>query len=235
MILGIPAQEEIAHQPCGEPALLTIPDTDVPNERSDAARNRRALLEAAARLITEHGPAALTMDELARHAGVGKGTVYRRFGSRSGLMLALLDHSERRLQAAMISGPPPLGPGADPVDRLVAFGRAKLELIPVQGDVLMAVGPIFAEGAYAAMLDHAVMLLGQSGTPGDLLLTAQLLLAGLDAHLVLHQIREQNIPLERIADNWETVARRLTQQYTPNATADQMTARTPRFPGEHEP
>ncbi|MGH3542038.1 MAG: hypothetical protein ACRDTO_06615 [Mycobacterium sp.] len=35
----------------------------------------------------------------------------------------------------------------------------------------------------------------------------QLLLTGLDARLVLHQVREQNVPLTRIADNWETVAR----------------------------
>jgi hypothetical protein len=85
-----------------------------PPERSDAARNRRALLDAAAELIAESGPATLTMEGVARRAGVGKGTVFRRFGSRAGLMLALLDHSEHQLQAAFIAGPPPLGPRADP-------------------------------------------------------------------------------------------------------------------------
>jgi AcrR family transcriptional regulator len=149
-------------------AVRQLPVLDTaPDERGDAARNRRTLLDAAAELIAESGQAALTMDALARRAGVGKGTLFRRFGSRSGLMLALIDHSERELQAAIISGPPPLGPGADPVDRLVAFGRAKIDLIPVQGEML----------------------------------------AGLDARLVLHQIRDQNIPLTRIADNWEAVAR----------------------------
>ena len=37
------------------------------------------------------------MDALAAEAGVGKGTVFRRFESREGLMAALLDHSETRV------------------------------------------------------------------------------------------------------------------------------------------
>ena len=51
------------------------------------------------------------MDAVAAAAGVGKGTVFRRFESREGLMAALLNHSETEWQAAVISGPPPLGPG----------------------------------------------------------------------------------------------------------------------------
>ena len=184
------------------------PDTESP-ERSDAARNRRALLDAAAELIAESEPSALTTREVARRAGVGKATVSRRFGNRAGLMLALLDHSEQKLQAAVIAGAPPLGPGADPVERLVAFGRAKLELIPVQGDILAAAGTVFDTSAYRTMLTHIQLLLRAAEAPGDALLTAQLLAAGLDAHLVLHQMRDQNVPLRRIADNWETVARQL--------------------------
>ena len=67
---------------------LTQPDSV---ERADAARNRRLLLAAAKNLIDNHGAAAVTMDAVAREAGVGKGTVFRRFGSRTGLMFALLD------------------------------------------------------------------------------------------------------------------------------------------------
>jgi AcrR family transcriptional regulator len=193
----------------GEVRLLPVLET-APGERRDAARNRRTLLDTAAELIAESGPAALTMDKVARRAGVGKGTVFRHFGSRPGLMLALLDHSERELQAALLAGPPPLGPGAEPVDRLVAFGRAKLELIPVQGDMLAAAGDaVFDDGAYWIVLSHIRFLLRQADVAGDALLMAQLLLAGLDARLVLHQVREQNIPLTRIANNWESLVRRL--------------------------
>ncbi|MEO6999651.1 MAG: helix-turn-helix domain-containing protein [Terracoccus sp.] len=59
-------------------------------------RNRERRLDAAARLVEHRGVEAVTMTEVAAEAGVGNGTVYRRFGSRVGLMAALLDHSEDR-------------------------------------------------------------------------------------------------------------------------------------------
>ena len=83
-------------------------------ERRDAARNREALLEAAEALIEHCGIEGVTMDAVAARAGVGKGTVFRRFDSREGLMAALLNHSETEWQASVISGPPPLGPGRRP-------------------------------------------------------------------------------------------------------------------------
>ena len=43
-------------------------------------------------------------------------------------MAAVLNRSETAFQAAIISGPPPLGPGAEPMERLLAFGRARIEL-----------------------------------------------------------------------------------------------------------
>ncbi|WP_280453562.1 TetR/AcrR family transcriptional regulator, partial [Nocardia brasiliensis] len=89
-----------------------LPGTAEPTERADAARNRQLLLDAAQQLVREHDVDSLTMDALAKRAGVGKGTVFRRFGNRSGLLLALLDHSERKFQHAFMFGPPPLGPGA---------------------------------------------------------------------------------------------------------------------------
>ncbi len=97
-------------------------------ERRDAARNREALLVAAEALIDHCGIEGVTMDALAARAGVGKGTVFRRFGSREGLMAALLNFSETEWQASVISGPPPLGPGAPAMERLLAFGRSRLEL-----------------------------------------------------------------------------------------------------------
>ncbi len=91
---------------------------DEPCLRADAARNRARLLEAAARLIAEHGVAGVTMEAVAAAAQVGKGTVFRRFGDRTGLLMALLDHSARQLQAATGSPVgaepallPPLRPG----------------------------------------------------------------------------------------------------------------------------
>ena len=107
------------------PPLRELPVTDqAPQERGDAARNRTLLLDAARRLIAERGADAVTTDDIAAAAGVGKGTLFRRFGSRAGLMIVLLDEDEKAEQQAMMFGPPPLGPGA-PAARAAARLRAR--------------------------------------------------------------------------------------------------------------
>src|SRR5919109_5128327 len=87
-------------------------------ERADARRNRLRVLEAADRRFTEHGVKNVSLDAIAAAAGVGKGTVFRRFGDRAGLAVALLDEREQELQGKILTGPPPLGPGAPAVDRV---------------------------------------------------------------------------------------------------------------------
>ena len=92
-----------------------------PAERVDAARNRERILYAARRLFAERGAGCVSMDEIAEAAGVGKGTLFRRFGSRAALALAVLSEEEQDLQESLIRGTPPLGPGAPAVrapDRL---------------------------------------------------------------------------------------------------------------------
>src|ERR1700754_1638030 len=109
-----------------------------PLERGDAARNRVLLLDAARRLIAERGADAVSMDDIAAAAGVGKGTVFRRFGSRAGLMMVLLDEDERANQEAFLFGPPPFGPEAPPLDRLLAFGRERLCFVNTHHALLSA-------------------------------------------------------------------------------------------------
>src|SRR3954464_977924 len=99
-----------------------------PKERADAARNRLRILSAAADLVGERGIEHVSMEDVARAACVGTGTLYRRFGDRAGLALALLDEHTREFQDALISGPPPLGPGAPAPERLRAFGAGYLNL-----------------------------------------------------------------------------------------------------------
>ncbi|QLY29075.1 helix-turn-helix transcriptional regulator [Nocardia huaxiensis] len=100
-------------------------------ERADAARNRRAILDATRTLLAEHGADGVTMDRVAAAAGVGKGTVFHRFGNRAGLLHALLSEPAENLMAAIAEGPPPLGPGAPASDRLLAFVDA---MITMAGD-----------------------------------------------------------------------------------------------------
>ena len=90
-------------------------------ERADAARNRRAILAATERLLATHRPQDISMEQVAAAAGVGKGTVFHRFGNRNGLMYALMVQRAQALQEAVAAGPPPLGPGAPDRDRLLAF------------------------------------------------------------------------------------------------------------------
>src|SRR3954470_243309 len=109
-----------------------------PPERADAARNRRAVLDAAARLFMRDGASCVTMDAVAAEAGVGKGTLFRRFGDRASLARAVVSEHETALQDAMIRGEPPLGPGAPARERLLAFGRAYLEFLEGNIDVMLA-------------------------------------------------------------------------------------------------
>src|SRR4051812_33163187 len=101
--------------------LLRLLGEPAPQERADAARNRQKELAAGRKLFGEHGVDAVSMDAIAAAAAVGKGTLFRRFGDKSGLVAALLDDRERLLQGQILSGPPPLGPGAPAASRVRAF------------------------------------------------------------------------------------------------------------------
>ena len=64
--------------------------------RADARRNREAVIEAARRVMAMKGLDA-QMDEIAREAGVGVGTVYRHFPTKDDLIAALADYRFQRL------------------------------------------------------------------------------------------------------------------------------------------
>ncbi|MFD8142878.1 TetR family transcriptional regulator [Streptomyces sp. NPDC059708] len=95
--------------------------------RKDAARNQRAVLEAADALYARaESPEDLTMAAVAAAAGVGKGTVFRAFGDRAGLLRALYEARLEPVREAVESGPPPLGPEAPPRERAAALLDAVL-------------------------------------------------------------------------------------------------------------
>jgi AcrR family transcriptional regulator len=177
------------------------------HERADAARNRAAILEAAERLVAGQGADAVTMDQIACSAGVGKGTLFRHFGDRCGLMRALLDERERSFQEDFIRGPAPLGPGAPARERLVAFGERMLEHIEIQGDLLAAAengapGERLRHRVYAAYRAHVTTLLGDSTYSGDVGYLADVLLGSLVTELVLFQRRELAMSPEQLERCW---------------------------------
>ena len=97
-------------------------------ERADAARNRRTILNAASALFaTTSDPLAVTMDDVAAAAGVGKGTVFRRYGDRAGLLRAVFETRMAALTEAIATGPPPLGPATPARERIAAVHDAIVE------------------------------------------------------------------------------------------------------------
>jgi AcrR family transcriptional regulator len=193
--------------------LLPLADGPAP-ERSDAARNREALLRAAQELVDHCGTDGVTMDAVAARAGVGKGTVFRRFDSREGLMAALLDRSETAWQAEVISGPPPLGPGAPPLDRLLAFGHSRMELNLKHARLIEAAGRAgarsYAAESFAAM--HMRYLLNQLGVRGDVALLAAALLSPLEAIILVQQTQREQLPLDRVRAGWDDLVRRVIRE-----------------------
>ena len=140
------------------------------------------------------------MDAVAAAAGVGKGTLFRRFGDKSGLAVALLDTRERELQEAILFGPPPLGPGegtAKPsaAQRLEAFVNAYLDYVLGHLDLVRvsetaSAGARYRIGAYRFWHRHvAVLLAGRKDPDAD----AHTLLAALAAehlHAMLPELGE---------------------------------------------
>jgi polyketide synthase 12 len=187
-------------------------------ERADAARNRRHLLATARQMLAEQGPNTLTMDGLAERAGLGKGTVFRRFGTRAGIFAALLDDDEQAFQQQVLSGPPPLGPGAPALERLIAYGRARTGFLIAHGDIARAAldghQPIPAGSQSPISQVHIRMLLGQLDLAGaDLDMLATQLTAALDGPFLLYLAASGTTAApgtaERIADSWQDLIQRV--------------------------
>jgi len=192
------------------PRLLHLADEPAP-ERADAARNREVLLEAAQRLVDHCGVDGVTMDAVAHEAGVGKGTVFRRFDSREGLMAAVLNRSETAWQASILSGPPPLGPGAEPLERLLAFGRSRLEVNLRHAELIEAAGRagIRNYAVYSFAATHVRYLLSELRVGGDVALLATALLAPLEVPILLQQTRIEGMQIDRILSGWDDLVHRV--------------------------
>jgi AcrR family transcriptional regulator len=182
-----------------------------PAERADAARNRARVLAAAAELFrSREDPRAVTMDDVARAAGVGRATLYRRYPDVGSIAEALLGEHERELQEQLLRGAPPLGPGAPPAGRLAAFYAAMVEHLDRHLPLLLAIdagAARFAVGSYGFWRAHVRSLLVEARIPDPDAL-ADVLLAPLAAEVFRYQ-RASGVTAAQVADALALLARQV--------------------------
>ncbi len=189
------------------------------SERSDAARNRRKIVRAARALFEKRGVTNVTMKEIARASGVGKGTLYRRFPHKGFLCQALLDEPTRELQEktlALLSEP-----GESALEKLdlflglvVGFTEENLDLLYGGNEPLCGADRLerFSHPAYDWRRSTVLGLLRAAARDGevdpklDLEYLATALLAPLDLDLYYYQRRVQELPVERIGNGLRSLA-----------------------------
>ncbi|MFE5740848.1 TetR/AcrR family transcriptional regulator [Streptomyces celluloflavus] len=172
--------------------------------RKDAARNRETVLAAADTLFARReSPADITMADVASAAGVGKGTLFRAFGDRAGLLRALYEARLEPVRQAVEAGPPPLGPTTPPRDRVPALLDAVLCFKLDNRRLALALEESGSGSPYQAEhyerwhgLLQAVLEQIPSLTESDF--TAHALLAATRADLVEHLAGEERIPREQM-------------------------------------
>ena len=136
------------------------------------------------------------------------------FVDKGGLAVALLDPRERELQQQILTGAPPLGPGAEPAARLAAFVTNYLAFLERQLDLVLlsetsTTGARFRTGAHAFWRQHCRYLLSQAHAPHPDL-RADLLLAGLAAEQVQHWLRDQGRDRAELVEGLSSAALSLT-------------------------
>lgn len=186
---------------------LPLIQSEPPRERADAARNRARILEAAEALVAEQGIEAVSMDDVAKAACVGTGTLYRRFGDRAGLAFALLDEHTRDFQNALISGPPPLGPGVPAVERLRAFGAGYMALLERHSELMCAAASGGKEGTgpHSLYVTHLAILVREAAPQLDAQFTAEALLATFAPAHYLRVRHGLGWSLERLRQGWDAL------------------------------
>ncbi|MGW5687329.1 TetR/AcrR family transcriptional regulator [Nonomuraea sp. NPDC003754] len=151
--------------------------------RSDATRNREAILRAAEELLA--AGESVSLDRVAEAAGVGKGTVFRRFGSRTGLFQELLAERAERL-AARIAAEDRAVPARE---RLLGFLDELADLAGRNIALFAAHERACAEDKYADPTylrwhTHVTALIAEARPDRDAAFLAHTVLASFDGELV---------------------------------------------------
>lgn len=190
-------------------ASVSLPVVGQPRERCDAVRNRRRILDAARAIVASDGARGLSMNAVAAAASVGKGTIFRRFGDREGLLFALLDEDTSALQDGFLSGPAPLGPGAPAAERLEAFVLAYLRFELHHLELLIAADrgqPEAASPVLSAFGVHVATLVAEIDPTVDAEVIGWLILSSLSPGAI-RRLTERGVSPEALERSALTLVR----------------------------
>ncbi|CAM5295429.1 TetR family transcriptional regulator [Streptomyces avidinii] len=171
-------------------------------ERADALRNREAVLAAADALFAaSSSPKSVSMDDIAAAAGVGKGTLFRRFGDRAGLIGAVIASRLEPLRQAVREARE--AAGSSPRQRVTELLDASLRFKIENRNLMTAAEDAGLSSPYQAEhYDwwHEMLRAELDRVPGlhDPDFTAHALLAALRADLVVHLIENQRMTPEAL-------------------------------------
>lgn len=181
-------------------------------ERRDAAANRHLLLQTAEALFAAHGVDQVTMADIAKAAGVGKGTLYRRFDNKGELALALMDAQMRAFQETQLAAMRRASAENVPfLAQLAAFLDALVAFVDQHAPLLCEAAQIVTDPDVATQRPHFWQYLTVTGLlnsadragelrPGlDIPFSAEALLAPLNAHTFRYQRDVLRFDLPRIS------------------------------------
>ncbi|MFC4588359.1 TetR/AcrR family transcriptional regulator [Sphaerisporangium corydalis] len=132
--------------------------------RADARRNRDQVIAAATAVIAEEGPDA-SLNEIARRAGVGPGTLYRHFPTRRELIAAVF----RERVETLCAGADRLAAASPPGEALTAWMRAMLKHVLTDrglATAMMDIGPVAGFDCHALLRSTAGRLLTAAQAAG---------------------------------------------------------------------
>lgn len=144
-----------------------MPDTGPRPLRADALRNRQRLLDAAVRAFSHAGP-EVTLDSIAKEAGVGIGTLYRHFPTRE----TLVEAAYRNELAKLCDAAPELLASLPPDRAVRAWMDRFIDYLSTKRGMADALRLVIASGAnpYAQSRDRLVaalnLLLAAGGAAG---------------------------------------------------------------------
>jgi AcrR family transcriptional regulator len=182
----------------------------VRKERADAVRNREMVLAAAGRLLdAADDPAQVSMGDIAAAAGVGKGTLFRGFGDRIGLLQALVEQRSEQSRSELATTESSYHDRSGPVDQVTAILDAILRFKLANRSLMLALenagsGSPYRSSTYDRWHSHLAEIVAQVHGPDAADYLAHALLAAVRSDLIEH-LSDQ--PPQRLRDGIAQLAR----------------------------